>query len=140
MESPSDYKCFNDFFYRKLKPTARPIAAADDPGVVVSAADCRCGAGVCKCTAVQAGITRPGGCSMVWRRFVGTPWPLLPARLCAPVHLPLRLPLGVLHPDLPRLKPNVHPQPLQADGVCQRRRRHPLLDQRPQVQPGWPAS
>lgn len=43
LESPSDYKCFNDFFYRKLKPAARPISAPDDPNVVVSAADCRCG-------------------------------------------------------------------------------------------------
>ncbi|KAL4459065.1 hypothetical protein ABPG75_013930 [Micractinium tetrahymenae] len=37
----SAYKNFNQFFYRKLKPEARPIADADDPGVVVSAADCR---------------------------------------------------------------------------------------------------
>ena len=41
LESPSDYKSFNDFFYRKLKPEARPIASPADPSVVVSAADCR---------------------------------------------------------------------------------------------------
>eukprot|EP00123_Amoebidium_parasiticum_P015863 comp23183_c0_seq1/m.37572 comp23183_c0_seq1/g.37572 ORF comp23183_c0_seq1/g.37572 comp23183_c0_seq1/m.37572 type:complete len:812 (-) comp23183_c0_seq1:190-2625(-) len=32
---------FNAFFYRKLKPDARPITALDDPTVVVSPADCR---------------------------------------------------------------------------------------------------
>lgn len=41
LESPSAYKCFNDFFYRKLKPEARPIALPTDSSVVVSAADCR---------------------------------------------------------------------------------------------------
>lgn len=40
----SAYKSFNQFFYRKLKPSARPIAAPGDLGVVVSAADCRCAA------------------------------------------------------------------------------------------------
>ncbi|KAJ3279152.1 hypothetical protein HK104_001701 [Borealophlyctis nickersoniae] len=41
---PSDihaFKTFNDFFTRNLKPGARPIAAPNDPTVVVSAADCR---------------------------------------------------------------------------------------------------
>lgn len=37
----SKYKCFNDFFYRKLKPDARPIQNADDPKTICSAADCR---------------------------------------------------------------------------------------------------
>ena len=32
---------FNEFFYRKLKPTARPIDGLDDPYRLVSAADCR---------------------------------------------------------------------------------------------------
>lgn len=32
---------FNQFFYRKLKPSARPIEALDDPYRLVSAADCR---------------------------------------------------------------------------------------------------
>lgn len=31
----------NSFFARKLVPGARPIAAADDPSVVDSPADCR---------------------------------------------------------------------------------------------------
>uniref|UniRef100_A0A061QR11 Phosphatidylserine decarboxylase proenzyme 2 n=1 Tax=Tetraselmis sp. GSL018 TaxID=582737 RepID=A0A061QR11_9CHLO len=35
------YGTFNEFFYRKLKPGSRPVAALDDPGVLVSAADCR---------------------------------------------------------------------------------------------------
>ncbi|GAB4820295.1 hypothetical protein N2152v2_007341 [Parachlorella kessleri] len=37
----SSYKNFNEFFYRKLKPSARPIAAPDDARVLASAADCR---------------------------------------------------------------------------------------------------
>lgn len=41
-ELPLDqYKTFNEFFYRKLKPGARPIVAPTDPNVLVSAADCR---------------------------------------------------------------------------------------------------
>ena len=35
------FKTFNEFFYRKLKPEARPIAAPGDPAVAVSPADCR---------------------------------------------------------------------------------------------------
>ena len=37
----SDYETFNEFFYRKLKPGARPIDKLDDPNTIVSAADCR---------------------------------------------------------------------------------------------------
>ena len=37
----SHYKNFNEFFYRKLQPNARPIADPDDPKTIVSAADCR---------------------------------------------------------------------------------------------------
>ncbi|CAG8568466.1 11126_t:CDS:2, partial [Racocetra persica] len=37
----SKYKCFNDFFYRKLKPNARAIADPGNDNVFVSAADCR---------------------------------------------------------------------------------------------------
>ncbi|KAG6827662.1 hypothetical protein H0H92_010858 [Tricholoma furcatifolium] len=33
------YKCFNEFFYRKLKPDARPVSTL--PDALVSAADCR---------------------------------------------------------------------------------------------------
>ncbi|KAJ7573667.1 phosphatidylserine decarboxylase-domain-containing protein [Mycena floridula] len=36
-----EYKTFNSFFYRKLKPTARPLETPDDPYRLVSAADCR---------------------------------------------------------------------------------------------------
>ena len=32
---------FNQFFYRKLKPDARPVEAPEDPARLVSAADCR---------------------------------------------------------------------------------------------------
>jgi len=37
----TEYKTFNDFFSRSLKPGTRPIASLDDPTVVVSPADCR---------------------------------------------------------------------------------------------------
>lgn len=37
----SSYTTFNDFFARRLKPGARPIACPDDPSVIVSPADCR---------------------------------------------------------------------------------------------------
>ncbi|CAG7849378.1 Phosphatidylserine decarboxylase proenzyme 3 {ECO:0000303/PubMed:19286980} {ECO:0000255/HAMAP-Rule:MF_03209}; Contains: RecName: Full=Phosphatidylserine decarboxylase 3 beta chain {ECO:0000305}; Contains: RecName: Full=Phosphatidylserine decarboxylase 3 alpha chain {ECO:0000305} [Serendipita indica DSM 11827] len=32
---------FNEFFYRKLKPEARPVSDPDDPRTIVSSADCR---------------------------------------------------------------------------------------------------
>jgi phosphatidylserine decarboxylase len=35
------FKNFNEFFYRKLKPEARPIDSPNDPSVLVSPADCR---------------------------------------------------------------------------------------------------
>ncbi len=35
------YKTFNEFFYRKLKPDARPNEEPDNPGRLVSGADCR---------------------------------------------------------------------------------------------------
>ncbi|USW46765.1 Putative C2 domain, EF-hand domain, EF-hand domain pair, EF-Hand 1, calcium-binding protein [Septoria linicola] len=35
------FKTFNEFFYRKLKPDARPCSAPNDPHVIVSPADCR---------------------------------------------------------------------------------------------------
>ncbi|KAI0245970.1 phosphatidylserine decarboxylase-domain-containing protein [Lactifluus subvellereus] len=37
----SSFTTFNQFFYRKLKPDARPVEMADDPNRVVSGADCR---------------------------------------------------------------------------------------------------
>ncbi|KAI0737253.1 phosphatidylserine decarboxylase-domain-containing protein [Daedaleopsis nitida] len=37
----TQYTCFNDFFYRKLKSGARPVANAPDPTGICSAADCR---------------------------------------------------------------------------------------------------
>lgn len=40
-EDLDSFKNFNEFFYRKLKPGVRPIAAPDDDTVLVSAADCR---------------------------------------------------------------------------------------------------
>eukprot|EP00455_Lapot_gusevi_P001673 TRINITY_DN1063_c0_g1_i5.p1 TRINITY_DN1063_c0_g1~~TRINITY_DN1063_c0_g1_i5.p1 ORF type:complete len:375 (-),score=79.87 TRINITY_DN1063_c0_g1_i5:316-1440(-) len=35
------FATFNDFFYRKLRPGARPIAYPDDPTIAISPADCR---------------------------------------------------------------------------------------------------
>nr|POE49218.1 phosphatidylserine decarboxylase proenzyme 3 [Quercus suber] len=37
----NEFKTFNEFFYRALKPSARPCSAPDDPNIVVSPADCR---------------------------------------------------------------------------------------------------
>ncbi|KAJ7606171.1 phosphatidylserine decarboxylase-domain-containing protein [Mycena polygramma] len=36
-----NYPTFNHFFFRQLKPNARPVEKADDPHVICSAADCR---------------------------------------------------------------------------------------------------
>ncbi|KAF9236303.1 phosphatidylserine decarboxylase-domain-containing protein [Melanogaster broomeanus] len=41
LEPIDSFKTFNQFFYRKLKPDARPIDSPDDPTRLVSAADCR---------------------------------------------------------------------------------------------------
>ncbi|KAJ6181305.1 hypothetical protein N7519_011766 [Penicillium mononematosum] len=35
------FRSFNEFFYRALKPEARPCSAPDEPKIVVSPADCR---------------------------------------------------------------------------------------------------
>lgn len=35
------FKTFNEFFYRKLKPDARPCSAPENPHIIVSPADCR---------------------------------------------------------------------------------------------------
>ncbi|KAG0373378.1 hypothetical protein BGX24_011776 [Mortierella sp. AD032] len=37
----SKYRNFNEFFYRKLRPDARPIHDKTNPNIVVSSADCR---------------------------------------------------------------------------------------------------
>lgn len=41
LQPTSEFKNFNEFFYRKLKPTARPCSAPDNPNIIVSPADCR---------------------------------------------------------------------------------------------------
>ncbi|KAI9310603.1 phosphatidylserine decarboxylase-domain-containing protein [Dichotomocladium elegans] len=41
LEPIESYRSFNEFFYRKLKPGARPCECPDNPGVAVSPADCR---------------------------------------------------------------------------------------------------
>jgi len=38
---PEGFKNFNEFFYRALKPGARPCSAPNDPRIIVSPADCR---------------------------------------------------------------------------------------------------
>ncbi|KNZ57843.1 phosphatidylserine decarboxylase [Puccinia sorghi] len=37
----SEFKNFNEFFYRELKPDARPIESPEDPLILTSVADCR---------------------------------------------------------------------------------------------------
>jgi len=37
-----DFRNFNEFFYRGLKPGARPCSAPDNPKIIVSPADSRC--------------------------------------------------------------------------------------------------
>eukprot|EP01121_Diplochlamys_sp_Union-15-3_P018537 TRINITY_DN6764_c0_g1_i1.p1 TRINITY_DN6764_c0_g1~~TRINITY_DN6764_c0_g1_i1.p1 ORF type:complete len:473 (+),score=83.86 TRINITY_DN6764_c0_g1_i1:67-1485(+) len=39
--NPDSYATFNEFFYRKLKPTVRKVTAPEDPKIAVSPADCR---------------------------------------------------------------------------------------------------
>eukprot|EP00824_Muranothrix_gubernata_P005667 TRINITY_DN173_c0_g1_i2.p1 TRINITY_DN173_c0_g1~~TRINITY_DN173_c0_g1_i2.p1 ORF type:complete len:504 (+),score=108.08 TRINITY_DN173_c0_g1_i2:488-1999(+) len=41
LEPMDSFQNFNEFFYRKLKPDARPIAEPDDDSIVVAAADSR---------------------------------------------------------------------------------------------------
>lgn len=41
LQPVESFKNFNDFFYRKLKPTARPCSAPDRPEIVTSPADSR---------------------------------------------------------------------------------------------------
>ncbi|KAL1952590.1 hypothetical protein VTO42DRAFT_4705 [Malbranchea cinnamomea] len=36
-----EFKTFNEFFYRALKPGSRPCSAPDNPDIIVSPADCR---------------------------------------------------------------------------------------------------
>lgn len=41
LEPLENFRCFNEFFYRKLKPGSRPCESEDDPRIIVSMADCR---------------------------------------------------------------------------------------------------
>eukprot|EP00002_Diphylleia_rotans_P040844 TRINITY_DN9798_c0_g2_i4.p1 TRINITY_DN9798_c0_g2~~TRINITY_DN9798_c0_g2_i4.p1 ORF type:complete len:435 (+),score=77.62 TRINITY_DN9798_c0_g2_i4:146-1450(+) len=42
LEPVESFQNFNQFFYRKLKPTARPLCEPENPKRAVSPADCRC--------------------------------------------------------------------------------------------------
>ncbi|PVH18500.1 phosphatidylserine decarboxylase [Candidozyma duobushaemuli] len=42
ISDPSKFETFNDFFYRKLRPEARPVEAQSEERIAVSPADCRC--------------------------------------------------------------------------------------------------
>lgn len=42
LSDPKQFATFNDFFYRKLKPDARPVEAKENENIAVSPADCRC--------------------------------------------------------------------------------------------------
>ena len=41
LKQVDEFKNFNEFFYRQLKPGARPCSAPDNPKIIVSPADCR---------------------------------------------------------------------------------------------------
>jgi phosphatidylserine decarboxylase len=41
LDPVDSFKSFNEFFYRKLKPGARPCTRPEDPQIAVSPADCR---------------------------------------------------------------------------------------------------
>ena len=41
LEPLENFKSFNEFFYRKLKPDARPCECVDNKRVIVSPSDCR---------------------------------------------------------------------------------------------------
>ncbi|KAK9455449.1 phosphatidylserine decarboxylase-domain-containing protein [Dipodascopsis uninucleata] len=41
LKTVEEFKTFNEFFYRQLRPDARPCAAKDQPKIIVSPADCR---------------------------------------------------------------------------------------------------
>ncbi|KAI0891378.1 phosphatidylserine decarboxylase-domain-containing protein [Annulohypoxylon nitens] len=41
LQPVEEFKNFNEFFYRALKPNARPCSAPDNPRIIVSPADCR---------------------------------------------------------------------------------------------------
>lgn len=41
LKPTEDFKNFNEFFYRELKPDARPCSAPSNPKIIVSPADCR---------------------------------------------------------------------------------------------------
>ena len=41
LQPTEQFKTFNEFFYRKLKRSARPCSAPSDPHIIVSPADCR---------------------------------------------------------------------------------------------------
>lgn len=41
LKSVEEFKNFNEFFYRALKPDARPCSAPENPHIIVSPADCR---------------------------------------------------------------------------------------------------
>ena len=41
LKTTEEFKNFNEFFYRELKPGARPCSAPNNPKIIVSPADCR---------------------------------------------------------------------------------------------------
>lgn len=41
LKPTSEFKNFNEFFYRQLKPDARPCSAPENPHIIVAPADCR---------------------------------------------------------------------------------------------------
>lgn len=68
------FRTFNQFFFRELKPGARPIASPTEDSVIVSCADCR--------LIVRTGDGQGGGVSGSGPELVAPdvprPWSILP--------------------------------------------------------------
>lgn len=72
LEPLENFGTFNEFFYRKLKPEARPNEAPRTPGIAVSAADCRM---TCFQTIKQAQDIWIKGRSFSVERLIGPVYP-----------------------------------------------------------------
>jgi Phosphatidylserine decarboxylase len=96
------------FFYRKLKPEARPIAQPQDADVVVSAADCRLSAFPTVDDATRCWIK-------VWAALAPSCLTLTAAQLPCPMHADMnvsspRHPLGAMQAGKPTDRVYVYPR------------------------------
>ncbi|KAJ3501083.1 hypothetical protein NM208_g17011 [Fusarium decemcellulare] len=83
--SLDEFKNFNEFFYRALKPGARPCSAPDNPHIIVSPADCR---SVVFNTISQATKIWVKGREFNLKRLLGDAYPEDASRL-PPFHIPV---------------------------------------------------